>query len=82
MFVSMSGWVNVAYHTCLLEGKHRLQGAVFLQRLPGGRGMKLEHVEVVGVHAGQTLLDACLNVIRGESEPPSSYATRSSFNHV
>src|SRR5262245_22512521 len=49
-----------------LEVQHRLQSTMLLQGLPGRRAMELDHVQIVGVHAGQALFDARQDIVTRE----------------
>jgi CO/xanthine dehydrogenase Mo-binding subunit len=61
-----AGHTGEPHRTGLFEFQHRFQGAVLLQGLPGRGNMKLQHVKVVSLHAGETLLDTRQDVIAGK----------------
>jgi hypothetical protein len=48
------------------EFEQCLHRTIVLEGLPGWRDMELHHVEVIGLHAGETLFDTRHDIFSGE----------------
>ncbi|MDQ1452622.1 MAG: hypothetical protein QOK38_2488, partial [Acidobacteriaceae bacterium] len=66
-----AGHADKPHHAGLSELQERFERAVLLQGLPGWRGVKLDDVEIVGLHPHKTLFDPGHDVVAGEDVLPA-----------